>query len=173
MNANVLDTQPWYKEPWPWILMAGPAIVVVAGFATLFLAITTSDGLVEDDYYKAGLAVHQELKRDTAAAEKKLSAQVMLSGREIRVFLNAADAGTLPGTLQLHFIHPTRDGLDQDVVLENPGQGFYSGSLTTEIHGRWNVYLEDQERTWRLLGNWRPDADASLQLAVQGTSATP
>ena len=26
-------TQPWYREPWPWILMAGPAIVVVAIFA--------------------------------------------------------------------------------------------------------------------------------------------
>ena len=25
---------PWYREPWPWILISGPAIVVVAGMAT-------------------------------------------------------------------------------------------------------------------------------------------
>jgi hypothetical protein len=171
MNANTLDTQPWYKEPWPWILMAGPAIVVVAGIATLYLALASFDGLVEDDYYKQGLAVHQEVKRDTAAAEEKVSAQVMLSGRNIRVFLSMADATNLPGQLQLHFIHPTRDGLDQDVILENE-QGFYSGSLTTEVHGRWNVYLEDQDKTWRLLGAWQPDAGTPLQLAVQGTPAT-
>ena len=41
-------TQPaqvWYREPWPWIIMSGPAIVVVAGIATLVIAITSSDGL--------------------------------------------------------------------------------------------------------------------------------
>ena len=43
---------PWYKQRWPWILMSGPAIVVVAGFITLGLAIHTSDSLVDDDYYK-------------------------------------------------------------------------------------------------------------------------
>ena len=40
MNQNAIGhpVTPWYREPWPWILMAGPAIVVVAGFATLFIA---------------------------------------------------------------------------------------------------------------------------------------
>jgi hypothetical protein len=116
------------------------------------------------------LAVHQQLQRDTAATEKQLAAQVMLSAQEVRVFLTAADASNLPKQLQLHFVHPTRDGLDQDVVLENAGQGFYSGTLTAEIHGRWHVYLEDQDQTWRLLGDWQPDAGTPLQLAVQGTS---
>ena len=172
MNANALDTQPWYKEPWPWILIAGPAIVVVAGFVTLYLSLASFDGMVEDDYYKQGLAVHLQLQRDTAAAEKSLAAQVMLSGQEVRVFLTAADAANLPRQLQLHFIHPTRDGLDQDVVLNIAGQGFYSGSLAAEIHGRWHVYLEDQDETWRLLGDWQPDAGTPLQLTVQGASAT-
>ena len=40
--------KPWYREPWPWILMAGPAIVVVAGIATAVIAIRTSDPLVAD-----------------------------------------------------------------------------------------------------------------------------
>ena len=33
MTLKSSDKQPWYKEPWPWILMAGPGIVVVAGLA--------------------------------------------------------------------------------------------------------------------------------------------
>ncbi len=28
------DKQPWYREPWPWILMAGPVIVIIAGVIT-------------------------------------------------------------------------------------------------------------------------------------------
>ncbi|MDR1889907.1 MAG: FixH family protein [Zoogloeaceae bacterium] len=176
MNANTLpannalDGHPWYKEPWPWAVIGGLSIVVIAGIVTLILALSSFDGMVEDDYYKQGLAVNQQLQRDQVATEKKVSAQVMLSGREVRVFLTAADAASLPAQLQLHFNHPTRDGLDQDVVLENAGQGFYSGSLTAEIHGRWHVYLEDQDKTWRLLGDWQPDAGNPLQLAVQGTS---
>ena len=38
--------KPWYREPWPWILMSGPAIVVVAGTATAIIAIRTADPVV-------------------------------------------------------------------------------------------------------------------------------
>ena len=63
------DGKPWYKEPWPWFLMAGPAIVIVAGFATAWLAIISNDGLVTDDYYKQGLAINQRLQRDHHASD--------------------------------------------------------------------------------------------------------
>ncbi|MDR1351038.1 MAG: FixH family protein [Zoogloeaceae bacterium] len=165
MNANALDVRPWYKEPWPWILMSGPVIVVIAGIVTAIIAATVHPvAMVEDDYYKQGLAINQRLHRDKAASELSLSAQVMLSGREARVFLNAADTKTLPAELRLHFNHPTRDGQDQVVTLQAAGQGFYSGVLTTEVRGRWHVYLEDQDETWRLVGSWQPDVGDPLEL---------
>lgn len=37
------DKNPWYKEPWPWILMSGPAIVVVACIYTIYLAFSHFD----------------------------------------------------------------------------------------------------------------------------------
>lgn len=37
------DTQPWYKEPWPWILMAGPALAVVGCLITMYLAFSNVD----------------------------------------------------------------------------------------------------------------------------------
>ncbi|ARP84540.1 lipoprotein [Bordetella genomosp. 8] len=30
--------RPWYREPWPWILMAGPAIALVGCTVTMYLA---------------------------------------------------------------------------------------------------------------------------------------
>jgi hypothetical protein len=48
---------PWYKEPWPWILMAPPATAVLAGIATVWIAVASADGLVAEDYYKQGLAM--------------------------------------------------------------------------------------------------------------------
>ena len=63
MVALVMTPPPWYRQIWPWLLMLGPGIVVIAGFITLWLAITSFDGLVADDYYKKGLGVNQDLSR--------------------------------------------------------------------------------------------------------------
>jgi hypothetical protein len=45
---NDAAAKPWYHEPWPWILMSGPAIVVVAGIATAVIAVRTADPIVAD-----------------------------------------------------------------------------------------------------------------------------
>ena len=39
-SAEQEHSKPWYREPWPWLLMAGPAIVVVACIITIYLAFT-------------------------------------------------------------------------------------------------------------------------------------
>ena len=61
------DTRPWYRYRSPWLLMLGPAAVVVAGVATAWLAISTEDGLVVEDYYKEGKAINRVLKREETA----------------------------------------------------------------------------------------------------------
>lgn len=40
--------KPWYRHRWPWILMAGPAAVVVASIVSAILAAATADPLVTD-----------------------------------------------------------------------------------------------------------------------------
>ncbi|MCW8871583.1 MAG: FixH family protein [Xanthomonadales bacterium] len=40
---------PWYHYPWPWVAIAIPAIAVVGGLFTLYLAVTHPDPLVVDD----------------------------------------------------------------------------------------------------------------------------
>ena len=145
------DDRPWYKEPWPWILMSGPAIVVVAGFVTLGIALATDDGLVADDYYKQGLAVNQVLRRDARARELHLAAIASLAGAEVRV--------TLRGTkevfpeLRLQLIHPTRSGRDQVVVLQASGRT-YKGRLVPLNGEPRLLVLEDAGSTWRLTGSW-------------------
>jgi uncharacterized protein len=38
-----LDNPPWYRLPIVWMVIGGPAAVVVAGFATLAIAIQNPD----------------------------------------------------------------------------------------------------------------------------------
>lgn len=42
-------SRPWYKEPWPWIIISIPLASVIMGFTTLYLAITNPDHLVVED----------------------------------------------------------------------------------------------------------------------------
>jgi uncharacterized protein len=91
MNSTLTmnEGKPWYKEPWPWILMAGPGTVIVAGFITAWLAVVSFDGLVTDDYYKEGLAVNQRLQREHQAANMALRVDLMRSGQNVRLLLMA------------------------------------------------------------------------------------
>jgi len=159
------DGKPWYKETWPWILMAGPATVIVAGFVTLWLAIVRNDGLVSDDYYKQGLAINQRLQRDHYASDLGLRADFMRSGQQVRLMLTAERDAALPEVLTLKLSHPTRAGQDQIVRMVSEGQGFYGGELAADVSGRWYVSIEDPSGKWRLQGEWQADVEESLHLA--------
>jgi hypothetical protein len=165
MTLRSSDGKPWYKEPWPWFLMAGPAIVIVAGFATAWLAIISNDGLVTDDYYKQGLAINQRLQRDHYASDLGLSADFMRSGQQVRLLVTAQGALALPEVLTLKLAHPTRAGQDQLLKMVSEGQGFYSGNLSASVSGRWHVSLEDPSGKWRLQGDWLADGEEPLHLA--------
>ena len=40
---------PWYRQLWPWLLIAPPAASIVGGVALLWVAIASNDGLVTSD----------------------------------------------------------------------------------------------------------------------------
>ena len=156
------DTQPWYKEPWPWILMAGPAIVVVAGFTTFYLAQKNAADLVSDDYYKDGKHIDIELKRDEAAIERKISSQVLISPSldSAKIFVSGRFDHQAP--LRLVLLHPAKKAYDQEVAL-TPAQGGILSGDKVEYNAvfkplpqaqHWYVRLEDVGGQWRVEDKW-------------------
>lgn len=166
MKQN-LDTGPWYKQRWPWLLIAGPATVVVAGVITVWLAVVSNDGLVTDDYYKQGLAVNQRLHREEQATSLGLHADLMRADLNVRLLIGADGQTKLPEAIKLRVTHPTRAGQDQTVELVSEGQGFYTGKLTEDIFGRWLVSLEDPAGQWRLHGEWLADSVEPLRMEAK------
>ncbi len=153
--TNTIGVQtPWYRERWPWILMAGPFVVVVASIYTAWLAYSTSDGLVTDNYYKEGLAVNKTIALSEAAEALGIEARARFTAEGVKVALMAAADSNfpLPKAIQLTLSHPTRAGLDQKatLVLEDGG---YVGLFRVPASGHWIALIEDVAGTWRLVGN--------------------
>lgn len=157
--TNITDSaHPWYRDRWPWLLISIPAVSLILGVAMLVLALQSDDGLVADDYYKQGLGINEVLDKKTHAGELGLSAQLSINAERtgVRVLLRGQ---SLPeAQLLLRFVHPTRAGEDQRVILEPLGGSMYQGSLAQLAAGRWHVVLEDQAATWRLTGVWHTSA---------------
>lgn len=50
-----------WKNGFVWLIVAGPALVVLASFITLYLAITKPDPVVDNDYYNKGININKTL----------------------------------------------------------------------------------------------------------------
>jgi hypothetical protein len=154
------DAGPWYKEPWPWIIMAFPATSVVLGFMMLTLALNTNNSLVVDDYYKQGKAINQRIARDRMAAELGVVATLSRENEAIAVQISLpqdAPADDLTAALSAEFLlrwsHVTQDTRDGEARLIPTGQGKYTsvGGSTLPESGRYRLHIEPVGDAWRLV----------------------
>lgn len=137
---------PWYREPWPWLLMSGPVAVILAGAATIWVAFASADGLVAEDYYKQGLAINKVLAREEAARTQGISADLSLEKGRISIRLKGAQ----PQALFAHLAHATRAGHDLRLRLAPDARGTYRAELPPLPAGRWRIVIEDPRATWRI-----------------------
>ena len=153
-----MKPNPWYREPWPWLLMAGPAAVVLAGVATTVLAVTSFDGLVADDYYKQGLGINRALARDDMARALGLDASVQFNADRTRVRV-VLGAGAQPRAIKVALVHPTRPEADQAVTLPAGADGIYEGAMRPPRATTMQLRIEDADGKWRLAGAWATKDD--------------
>ena len=59
---------PWWTFGHVWLVIAGPAAVVVASIATVWLALAFPETLVAQDYYQQGVNINKTLAAQRARA---------------------------------------------------------------------------------------------------------
>ncbi len=168
--------KPWYREPWPWIIAAGPIAVVIAGIITTTIAYSTADGLVADDYYRRGLTINRELARDRRADDLGLTARLRHdpTSRRVHVKLDSADAaGALPPSLTVKVIHSTRAADDRFAVLAAIERGVYEGDLDLALTGTAPSRVAIESSDWRLIGTLRAGSGEIVTLRPANSQDTP
>jgi len=148
-----LDNKPWYCQFWPWFLIALPASVVVAGLTTVYIAFKGADDLVNDNYYRDGLAINQLLEQDQAAVKMGLSADIRLDSESGELFVAIKGAEISASQLFLQLLHPTDENRDRDYVLSLMAPNRYRIDLDVALNYRYYLRLfPEPEREWRLNG---------------------
>lgn len=162
--------KPWYREPWAWFLLIPILTSVTVGMFMLRLAITTSDGLVSDDYYKEGRAYNKTRERDELAAA--LNAQAIVRFDSLTGDIGVRLQGNfdqLAQDLVLDVVHPTREGFDQTLPLANLGAAQYTTSIESLMPGPRLLELYSPSQGWRLRARtlW-PDQDVTYLRPLDG-----
>lgn len=156
---------PWYAQRWPWLLMLGPALVIVAGSYTSYLAVTHEDALVVGDYYKKGKAINQDLRRDRMASALRLSLGARYRGGRLEGRLESFGRPIL-APFRIRLAHPTQPRKDRVLDARPDEQGNLDVALPALEMTHWQVVVEDEGRQWRLARSWSPAKDEALEIVA-------
>ena len=160
-NSNKQQTQSkvWYKEPWPWLLMAGPTFVVIAATSMFFVAKNANSDMVSDDYYNEGKYIDMQIDRDVEAQKRNIQAQVMVSPTRdaVKVLLSGKFDPKEP--VNIIFMHPAKQSLDRTVRLKQEAPAGdkveYDVSFPPlPVAKHWYIRVEDTSGKWRVEDKW-------------------
>ncbi|MCG7496339.1 FixH family protein [Vibrio sp. Of7-15] len=144
-------SKPWYKQFWPWFIIALPMSAVIAGFTTLTLFTKNQVSLVAEDYYKKGKGINIDLSRLKAAKELGLEASIHSEGSNLLLSFTKGKLETYP-SLRVLFTHRTLADKDFSQMLTADANGNYRLSLDKSLDGPWFVELESFDKQWMLQG---------------------
>ncbi len=89
-SALAVDQAKWFKNPYVWLIIGGPALVVVASFITLYLAITHPDPPI-DDYYRKGIEINKTLDAQGQEAQSEAMAPAIQARNHAQTGLKPAE----------------------------------------------------------------------------------
>ncbi|BCO19098.1 FixH family protein [Alteromonas sp. McT4-15] len=141
--------RPWYKEFWPWFLIAVPIVTLIMGGVLLKLAISTEDSLVVDDYYKEGKAINATLDKEALARKRNITTDLTIDNGSIALKFHSG----IPqegNALKLSFYHVTLEERDISVLLSRDASGIYRGFIEQNMDGKWRVSLTPFDESWKI-----------------------
>lgn len=150
-SHNGLDTRPWYRELWPWLIIGLIGFAVSASLGLVFVAVDNADDLVDDNYYKDGLAINRELAADEHARQLAISAQMDIDPQVRQLQLKLSGNLALPAQVIVHFIHPFSASNDFTATMVAVAPGEYRAQYPASLNGRWTVEITSATTpAWRV-----------------------
>lgn len=158
--------KPWYKQFWPWFLLAFPLAAVIGGFTTLAIFTKNQVSLVAEDYYKKGKGINVDLTRLKVAAGLELSASIVSEQKSINIQFNKGQLTAYP-SLFVTMTHRTLADKDFSQMVTADGKGIYRLQFDDAISGPWFVEVAPHDNKWMLQGRVNFPSSEPVQLSGQ------
>ena len=155
--------KPWYKQFWPWFLIALPATVVIWTIMTVIVFTQNSVDLVTEDYYKKGKGINVDISKVNIAKELGLSASVNEKGNSVIITLEKGKLDHFPA-INAMFVHRTLPDRDFTQLLTADASGNYTLTLDHEMQGPWFIELSPHDSEWLVQGRMNFPIDTPTQL---------
>ncbi|MEH6552096.1 MAG: FixH family protein [Pseudomonadales bacterium] len=154
------DIEPWYRQFWPWFIMALPAVAVIACMYTIWVALNSPNPMVKDDYYKEGLAINESIAAIQTAKALGISTTLAIDASNNTLEFIVLPSDLTVDKIELSLLHPFDEKLDQVIDLQLIDNNRYTGTVNLPIN-RWYVDIdgESQGQSW----NIQSDIDISAR----------
>ena len=163
------DTKPWYRQFWPWFIIALPAASVVGGLTTVWIAMQTTDSLVVQSDDGVRNASDRRLAAERFASQAGLAALIDINSDTgvVIATLRSGDLSNSPATLDFELSHPAFANRDIKITLSRAqpdadGNPVWVGHLVSVPQERFYAVLRAGD-TWRLTAEWQGEASLTLQ----------
>jgi hypothetical protein len=166
--SSTLDSpeSPFRANPVFWIMWLLPAAAVVAGLATLFIALRGADRALPAGYHWEGERLDRDFAQARLAASHGIEVTLELrsAAGECSAALRNAPGDTASLTLLLSNVADV--GLDRVILLRRAPGGEYRGACTPLPPGRWRVALQDAAGAWAIRARFT-GSPATLELRAR------
>lgn len=141
------------RNPVFWLMWLLPGSAVLAGFATLAIALQQADRALPSIYHWEGELLDADFERARTATRLGLEANLQFTGNGCELALRGADAAEL----RLMLTNGIDVRQDRQLTLARGTDGVYRAACTPLAAGKWRIALQDAAGTWAL----RAELDAA------------
>lgn len=159
--------KPWYRQFWPWFIIALPTAAVIGSVVTAFIASKDGVNLVAEDYYKQGKEINQDLSKFDRSAALNIRFALEVAGNELTL---KPLSGDIPAgqALYLSLFHPTLAGHDSEQLITADGSGTYRLHFAQPPVGKWHIRVDAFDHEWRLQETVQLPTQAPVELDPKG-----
>jgi hypothetical protein len=139
-----------------WLMWALPGAAVLAGFATLAIALHGADRPLPEAYHWEGERLDADFARQRAAGS--LGVRVTFEVADGRCVAHLAVSSGEPFALDVLLTHGSDAGFDRALKLPRVAPGEYAAACAPVPAGKWRVSVDEPAGAWSV----RATADGDL-----------
>jgi hypothetical protein len=146
-----------------WLVIGLPALVVVAGFTTLGIALHAGGAdAVPAEVRRTAQVQVENLRADEEAMRLGLAAELSVQPDTGAAWLALRDGAAIDeARLRLRLSHPAQAAADHELILVRGHGGWYGRIASARTHD-WNIELAPLDGRWRLGGRLGVDEARTL-----------